>query len=59
MANISIRIDDGDLEELRKKAETLRIPVTIYARSLIIQGMRFENDPRAQTRELLEKMSKR
>jgi hypothetical protein len=47
MANISIRFDDEDLEELRKKAEALRIPVTIYARSLIIQGMRFEKDPRA------------
>ncbi len=42
MGKLSINIDERDLEELRKRAEDLRIPPTVYARTLIIQGMRAE-----------------
>lgn len=42
MKTLAIRIDEKDLEELRERAEALRIPVTVYARSLIVQGMRAE-----------------
>lgn len=40
MALIAIRIEQADLVELKKQAEERRIPFTIYARSLIIQGMK-------------------
>lgn len=40
MANLCIRIDDADLEELRKQADERRVPHTILARMLIVQGLR-------------------
>ena len=43
MGKLSINIDERDLKELKKKAEDLRIPPTVYARMLIIQSMRAED----------------
>ena len=40
MALLAIRMEDTDLQELKKQAEDKRIPFTIYARSLIVQGMK-------------------
>jgi hypothetical protein len=40
MTTLSIRLDADDLQALRKRAQELRIPPTIYARTLIVQGMR-------------------
>lgn len=40
MPNLSIKFDDEDLKAIRKKAADLRIPPTVYCRSLIIQGLR-------------------
>lgn len=42
MGKLSINMDGRDLEELRKRAEDLRIPPTVYARTLNIHGMRAE-----------------
>jgi len=42
MANLCIRIDDEDLELLKEKADELRIPHTILARTLIVQGLKAE-----------------
>jgi len=40
MASLSIRLDDEDLEILKKGANELRIPYTILARTLIVQGLK-------------------
>jgi len=39
MANISMNIDDADLEQLREQAKEARVPVTIYARMLLVRAM--------------------
>lgn len=43
MAKLSINMDDKDMQEMRKRAEELRIPPTVYARMLIIQSMKAED----------------
>lgn len=40
MELLAIRMDEADLEELKRKAAEVRVPVSIYARSLIMQGMK-------------------
>ncbi len=42
MGTLAIRISDEDLEELKERAKDLRIPPTVYARMLIIRGMKME-----------------
>jgi predicted DNA binding CopG/RHH family protein len=42
MALLAIRIEQDDLDRLKEKAAELRIPFTIYARTLIVQGMKEE-----------------
>ncbi len=45
MGNISINLEEGDLEQLREQAKEARVPVTIYARMLLIQAMRTAPSP--------------
>jgi hypothetical protein len=40
MANLSVRLDSNDLEDLRRMAGDMRVPYTILARMLIVQGLR-------------------
>ena len=40
VANLSLRLDSNDLEDLRRMAGDMRVPYTILARMLIVQGLR-------------------
>jgi predicted DNA binding CopG/RHH family protein len=51
MSSLCIRMDERDLEAMRKKAAELRIPPTIYARSLIIRGMKDDKNTGEQMNE--------
>lgn len=42
MALLAIRMEDEDLARLKEKAAELRIPFTIYARSLIVTALKKE-----------------
>lgn len=44
MALIAIRMEQADLEQLKKEAAEERVPFTIYARMLIIRGMKEKTD---------------
>lgn len=40
MPLLAIRIEQEDLDRLKSQAEERRIPFSIYARTLIVQGMK-------------------
>lgn len=40
MGNLCIRLEDEDLEQLRAQAGEMRVPHTVLARMLIVQGMK-------------------
>lgn len=42
MALLAIRMEQEDLDRLKKEASAKRVPFTIYARMLICQGLQEE-----------------
>jgi len=46
MVTLAIRIKDDDLALLKKRAEELRIPFTVLARSLIITALKEKENTR-------------
>lgn len=44
MELLAIRMEDADLERLKARAAELRIPFTIYARSLIVTALNDKED---------------
>lgn len=43
MALLAVRMEQADLDDLKAKAEELRIPFTVLARSLIVQALKEKN----------------
>jgi hypothetical protein len=42
MALVALRMEQSDLDQLREQAAAMRVPYTVLARALIVQGLRMK-----------------